>query len=43
MDMDIKIVHISVSKAIINYSKSDFANGCRSGIVMYVWEYVVLY
>ena len=32
---NIKIIHISASEAVINYSKPDFVNGCRLGIIMY--------
>ena len=29
------IIHLSASDALINYSKPDFINGCRLGIIMY--------
>ena len=32
---NIKIIHISASEAIVNYSKPEFVNGCRLGIIMY--------
>ena len=32
---NIKIIHMSQSEAMVNYSKPDFVNGCRLGIIMY--------
>lgn len=29
------IIHLSASDALVNYSKPDFINGCRLGIIMY--------
>ena len=36
IDLDkIDMVHISQSDTLVNYSKIDFCNGCRLGIIMY--------
>lgn len=36
IDIDnIKIIHMSASDGIVNYSKPKFINGCRLGIIMY--------
>lgn len=32
---NIPIIHAQASEALINYSKPDFINGCRLGIIMY--------
>ena len=35
INTDNMIIHLSASEALVNYSKPDFINGCRLGIVMY--------
>ena len=35
INTDGMIIHLSASEALVNYSKPEFVNGCRLGIVMY--------
>ena len=35
IDYSDMIIHLSASDALVNYSKPDFINGCRLGIIMY--------
>ena len=35
IDVTNMIIHLSASDALVNYSKPDFINGCRLGIIMY--------
>jgi len=35
INTDGMIIHLSASEALVNYSKPEFVNGCRLGIIMY--------